>query len=67
MPRTKTEPPSPMEDLVSIPELADMLKIGFSTTKRHVYEGRIRSIKVGRRRMVTADEVRRVLREGIEL
>lgn len=46
------------------PEMAAAsLGLGRTTTYRLIKEGRLRSIKVGRRRLVTVDEIARFLRD----
>lgn len=46
------------------PDLAAAsLGLGRTTTYRLIKEGRLRSIKVGRRRLVPADEIARFLRD----
>ena len=42
---------------------AASLGLGRTTTYRLIKEGRLRSIKVGRRRLVPADEIARFLRD----
>jgi len=49
------------------PDLAAAsLGLGRTTTYRLIKEGRLRSIKVGRRRLVPADEIARFLRDEID-
>jgi excisionase family DNA binding protein len=48
--------------LVTVPELAERLRVGLRTVERKIATGEIRSLLVGRRRLVRADEVERYLR-----
>ena len=43
-----------MENLLTIPEVMDRLKVGRTLTYRLIRSGEIQSIKVGRTRRVTA-------------
>lgn len=48
------------------PDLAAAhLGLGRTTTYRLIKEGRLRSIKVGRRRLIPTDEIARFLRDEI--
>jgi excisionase family DNA binding protein len=51
-------------DLLTIQEAADRLRIGKRTVERYVAEGEIPTLKVGRRRLVPADELERFIRRA---
>lgn len=52
------------DELHTIEEVATRLRVGKRTVERFVAEGRIRSVKVGRRRFVRDAEVDRFLRDA---
>lgn len=57
--RAEVQPKEPEPDrLLSIPEVADALGIGRSMLYEEIRAGRIRAIKVGRRRLVPSSAVR---------
>ena len=50
---------------VSVDEAADKLDMGPSTIWKYIAEGRIKSVRVGGRRLITFEELRRILSVGI--
>jgi excisionase family DNA binding protein len=51
--------------LMTIPEVAGALRMGRSTAFGYISRGEIRSVIIGGKRLVAADEVARVAREGL--
>lgn len=51
-----------MSEPLTIAEVAERLRIGKRTVERYVATGDIRSVKIGRRRFVLADELERYIR-----
>jgi excisionase family DNA binding protein len=51
-----------MSELWTIEETAEKLRIGRRTVERLLATGQMRSMKVGRRRLIAASEVDRLLR-----
>jgi excisionase family DNA binding protein len=49
-------------DLWTVDETAEKLRVGKRTVERLIATGELRSMKVGRRRLVQQDEVERYLR-----
>jgi excisionase family DNA binding protein len=52
----------PVSELLTVQETADRLRLGKRTVERLISRGEIRSVLLGRRRLVAEDEVERVLR-----
>lgn len=55
---------SPEPLAVDVEETARLLNIGVSTTWQYIAAGRIKATKIGRRRVVTLAEIKRVAVEG---
>ncbi len=53
-----------MPQLYTIPETARTLRLGESTVKTWLSQGKIGHVKVGRRTLITAEEIQRVVAEG---
>jgi len=51
-----------MSDLLTIPEVADRMRIGQRTVERLIAEGDLRSVLVRRRRFVQEQELERYMR-----
>ena len=51
--------PDPL--LVTLPEAAALLRVSLRTVKTMVSDGRLSSVKVGRRRLIRYDELRRMV------
>lgn len=47
-----------MEELLTIEEVAKRLKISKATVRRHIKEGRLRAVKIGRVVRVSTEEVK---------
>jgi excisionase family DNA binding protein len=45
-------------------EVAEKLRVSYRTVINYVNSGRIKAVKVGRRWLVTAEEMKRVEKEG---
>jgi excisionase family DNA binding protein len=50
--------------LLTIDEVAELLRLGKRTVERYVGEGEIASVKIGRRRLVERAELERFLRQA---
>ena len=59
--RPEALPPGEQRLAYSIPEAGLLLGLGHATTERLVASGRLPSVKVGRRRLVPADALRRLV------
>lgn len=53
-----------MSELLTVQEVADMLRVGKRTVERFIALGEIGSVKVGRRRLVPAPELDRYVRHA---
>ncbi len=51
-----------MKELLTIEEVAKQLKISKATVRRHIREGRLRAIKIGRVVRISAQEVKSLFR-----
>lgn len=51
-----------MSELLTIPETAARLRLGQRTIERWLATGEIRSVRLGRRRLIPQEEVDRLLR-----
>lgn len=51
-----------MSELLTIPEVADRLRVGQRTVEREISAGNLRSVLIRRRRFVRADELERYAR-----
>lgn len=49
------------------PETADILRMHVRTLDAHIAEGRIRATRLGQRVLVSAEEIERLIAEGIGL
>lgn len=47
-------------------EVAELLRINLRTVRRYIDDGRIRTTRVGKLRRISADEVDRLMREGVK-
>ena len=47
-----------MEELLTIEEVAKQLKISKATVRRHIKEGRLRAVKIGKVVRISAEEVK---------
>lgn len=65
--KTATPLPAPSDaDRVSrVEEVADLTGLSVSAVYKMFADGRIRTITLGKRRVVPAEEMRRILTEGI--
>lgn len=54
------------DDVYTIGELAERLKVSRDTIERHLRLGTIRCIKVGSRRRITHAEYERILQDGTD-
>lgn len=65
--KTATKLPAPSEDdrVFRVEEVADLTGLSVSAVYKMFGDRRIRTIKLGTRRVVPADEMRRILTEGI--
>jgi excisionase family DNA binding protein len=57
--------PSDADRVSRVEEVADLTGLSVSAVYKMFADGRIRTIKLGTRRVVPADEMRRILTEGI--
>ncbi|HWP91238.1 MAG TPA: helix-turn-helix domain-containing protein [Thermodesulfobacteriota bacterium] len=51
-----------MEELLTVEEVAKRLKISKATVRRHIREGRLKAVKIGRVVRVSAEEVKELFR-----
>lgn len=47
-------------------EVAELLRINLRTVRRYIDDGRIRTTRVGKLRRISADEVDRLMRDGVK-
>jgi excisionase family DNA binding protein len=59
-----TPPPARPETVLSIEEVAERLKVSKSLIYKAIADGQMRSIKIGKRRLVPASEVQRLIEEA---
>lgn len=64
MPRTQE---SQTTSFVTIPQAVRDLKVSRPTITRWIAAGQIRTVKLGKRRMIPNDEFARILTEGVAL
>lgn len=63
---TKTPKAPTKDDRVYVAdEVAELTRLSLGAVRKMFADGRIATIKLGARRVVTADEMRRILTEGI--
>ncbi|HXG66629.1 MAG TPA: helix-turn-helix domain-containing protein [Blastocatellia bacterium] len=62
---TKIEQASDAERAYGVESAAALLDISAWTIRKWVSEGRIRSVKLGTRRVIPATEIRRLVTEGL--
>lgn len=53
-----------MSELLTVAEFAERARLGKRTIERMMAAGEIRSAKIGRRRLIAADELERLVRTG---
>ena len=51
-----------MEELLTIEEVANHLKISKATVRRHIREGRLKAVKIGKVVRISAEEVKKTAR-----
>ncbi len=51
-----------MEELLTVEEVAKRLKISKATVRRHIREGRLKAVKIGRVVRISSEEVRELFR-----
>jgi len=51
-----------MEELLTIKEVAKHLKISKATVRRHIKEGRLKAVKIGRIVRISAEEIKSLFR-----
>ena len=51
-----------MEELLTIEEVANHLKISKATVRRHIREGRLKAVKIGRVVRISAEEIKSLFR-----
>jgi len=54
-----------MKALLSCDELAEQLSVSHWTIRSWISRGTIRSVKIGRRRLIPQGELQRIAREGL--
>jgi excisionase family DNA binding protein len=52
------------DKLIGLKEVANRLSVSEFTVRRRVKEGTIRSVRLGRRLLISDSEVERIIREG---
>ncbi len=62
--RGTADPAEPSRTLLTVPETAEMLRCGQTTVYQLLKDGRLASVKIGRRRLVRADAVARFIDTG---
>lgn len=68
----QTPPPTPLPPgfegraYLTPVELANILLLGPSTVYKMIADGRIKTLQTGRRRVISVEEYRRIVAEGIE-
>ena len=66
---TKTAKPLPAPDagdrVYRVEEVAELTGLSLSGVRKMFNDGRIRTIHLGTRRVIPADEMRRILTEGV--
>lgn len=55
-----------MESLRSIKKTAEILDVSHWTIRAWIADGKLKSVKLGSRRMVTESEIQRVIQQGIK-
>ncbi|MDQ1247501.1 MAG: hypothetical protein QG597_1871 [Actinomycetota bacterium] len=60
---TATSPAVP-ETVLTVDEVADRLKISKSLVYKSISDGQMRSIKIGKRRLIPASEVQRLIKSA---
>jgi excisionase family DNA binding protein len=53
-----------MEALVPIQKAAELLGISPWTVRKYVHDKKLRSVRIGRRRLIEETELRRIVQEG---
>jgi excisionase family DNA binding protein len=57
----------PERKLMTLDRAADRIGLSIHSVRRHVKEGRIKIVRVGKRLMVNTDEINRICNEGLPL
>jgi excisionase family DNA binding protein len=57
-------PPFPLS--VSFKEAAEITSVSRSTLRRHAKDGRLRTVRLGRRRVIPYEALQELIREGSE-
>lgn len=60
----KPAPPPPTETVLTVEEAAERLKISKSLVYKAIADGQIKSLLIGRRRLVPASEIQRLIEEA---
>ncbi len=55
-----------MEELLTVGEVAEQLKISKATVRRHIREGRLRAVKIGRVVRISAKEIKSLYRPIVD-
>ena len=55
------------EKLFTVREVANVLRVSEPTVRRWLTRGFLRSVKLGRRRVIPGSEIERVVREGLRI
>lgn len=51
--------------MLTIKDVAKILKLHELTVYRHIVSGKIRAVKVGKKYRIQEDELQRIMREGV--
>lgn len=62
--QTTTEPTAPAPTLLTVAETAELLRCGQTTVYQLIKDGRLASVKIGRRRLVRASAVAAFIEAG---
>lgn len=66
MPRPRMDfPTPPHRPGYSVADLAELFRVDEKTIRRHIDAGKIASKKIGARRWISADEVDRLMADGL--
>lgn len=66
MPALKT-PPVEQDHLLTLREVSSQLRVSYRTVLRFCKDGRLNSVRVGKRRLVRGADLERALKVGISL
>ena len=53
--------------LYALPQVASQLEVSIPTLRRAIALGNLRTVRIGSRRLVSAEELERITREGLDL